>query len=203
MNGLNGLDYVAIALFAVGAIYGLQRGALRMVTSVVSLAAAVYFASLYYTKAGAFAETQLGSSHTVGAVVGYVAVFALIFTAVEIIGTSAIRLMQIVHLSPLDRLAGGLLGAGIAAVFAGLAVMLLAAVLPPNAALLRDSQLVPMLLAYNEMLVGYIPGDARLAYERNRDDLMKYWVQNAMKRGNSAPVATEPSPAASSSPAAK
>ena len=68
MNGLNGFDYVAIALLAIGAIYGLQRGALRMVTSVVALAAAIYFASIYYNMAGAFAETQLGSSHTVGAV---------------------------------------------------------------------------------------------------------------------------------------
>jgi uncharacterized membrane protein required for colicin V production len=198
MNGLNGLDYVGIVLFAVGAIYGLQRGALRMVTSVVSMAAAVYFASLYYTRAGSFVQTQFGSSHAVGAVIGYVAIFALIFTAVEIVGSSAIRLMQIAHLSPLDRLAGGLLGAGIAAAFAGLAVMLMAAVLPPDAAILRNSQLVPMLLAYNEMLVEYIPGDARFSYERNRDDLMKYWVRNAMKGANSAP-----SPAASPSPATK
>ena len=198
MNGLNRLDYVGIVLFAVGAIFGLQRGALRMVTSVVSLAAGVYFASLYYARAGSFAQAQFGSSHLVGAVIGYIAIFALIFTAVEMIGTSAIRLMQIVHLSPLDRLAGGLLGAGIAAFFAGLAVMLMAAVMPPDAAILRNSQLVPMLLAYNEMLMGYIPGDARLAYERNRDDLMRYWVQNAMKGANSAP-----SPAASPSPSTK
>ena len=198
MNGLNGFDYVAIALFTLGAIYGLQRGALRMVTSVVSLVAAIYFASLYYNKAGWFAETQLGSSHTVGAVIGYVAVFALIFTAVETVGSSAIRLLQIVHLSPLDRLAGALLGAGIAGVFAGLAVMLMAAILPPDAALLRGSQLVPMLLAYNEMLVGYIPGDAKLEYERNRDDLMRYWVQNAVKGASYAP-----SPAALPSPSAK
>ncbi len=203
MNGLNGLDYIAIALFAVGAIYGLQRGALRMVTSVVSLATGIYFASLYYNKAGAFADTQLGSSPTVGAVVGYVAVFVLIFAAVEIVGTSAIRLMQVAHLSPLDRLAGGLLGAGVAGVFAGLAVMLMAALLPPNAALLRNSQLVPMLLAYNEMLVGYIPGDALLAYERNRDDLMKYWVQNAVKGAEAAQVASAPSPAALPSPSTK
>ena len=195
---MNGLDYLAVALFAIGAIYGLQRGALRMVTSAVSLVAAVYFASLYYSKAGAFAETQMGSSHTVGAVIGYVAVFALIFSAVEMIGSAAIRLLQIAHMSTLDRLAGGLLGSAIAGVFAGLAVMLMAAVMPPDAPLLRNSQLVPMLLAYNEMLVGYIPGDARLAYERNRDDLMKYWVQNATKGGGSAP-----SPAAMASPSAK
>ncbi|HYK64804.1 MAG TPA: CvpA family protein [Patescibacteria group bacterium] len=195
MDGLNGLDYTAIALLAVGAIYGLQRGALRMVTSAVSLLAAVYFASFYYNKAGALAETQLGSSHAVGAIIGYVAVFALIFTAVELIGSTAVRLAHIVHLSPIDRLAGGLLGSGIAAVFAGLAVMLLAAVTPPDAELLRNSQLVPMLLAYNQMLVDYIPGDARLAYERNRDDLMRYWVKNAVKGASYAA-----SPAASPSP---
>src|ERR1700678_1928923 len=120
MNGLNGFDYAALALFAIGAIYGLQRGALRMLTSVVALAAAIYCASFYYDKAGAFAETQLGSSHTVGAVIGFVAVFALIFAAVELIGSSAIRLTQVVHLSPLDRLAGALLGAGGAGGFAGL-----------------------------------------------------------------------------------
>lgn len=198
MNGLNGFDYIAIAVFAIGAIYGLQRGALRMVTSVVALAAAIYCASFYYNKAGALAETQLGSSHTVGAVIGFVAVFALIFAAVEIIGSFAIRLTQVVHLSPLDRLAGGLLGAGVAGVFVGLAVMLMAAVMPPDAALLHDSQLVPMLLAYNEMLVEYIPGDAKLAYQRNRDDLMRFWAQNAMKDANPAP-----SPAALPSPSTR
>jgi uncharacterized membrane protein required for colicin V production len=204
MNGLNGFDYAAIVLFAIGAIYGLQKGALRMVTSVVALAAAVYCASFYYDKAGVLAETQLGSSHTVGAVIGFVAVFALIFAAVELVGSSAIRLTQVVHLSPLDRLAGALLGAGIAGVFAGLAVMLMAAVMPSDATLLHNSQLVPMLLAYNEMLVGYIPGDAKLAYQRNRDDLMKYWVQNAMKGATSAELAaTAPSPAASPLPATK
>jgi uncharacterized membrane protein required for colicin V production len=203
MNGLNGFDYAALALFAIGAIYGLQRGALRMLTSVVALAAAIYCASFYYDKAGAFAETQLGSSHTVGAVIGFVAVFALIFAAVELIGSSAIRLTQVVHLSPLDRLAGALLGAGVAGVFAGLAVMLMAAVMPSDATLLHNSQLVPMLLAYNEMLVGYIPGDAKLAYQRNRDDLMRYWVENAMKGVNPAQLAAAPSPAASPSPATK
>src|SRR5260370_16405239 len=113
MNAMNGLDYAAVALFAIGAIYGWQRGALRMVTSVVSLAAAIYFASLYYTRAGAFAEAQLGTSHTVGAVIGYVAVFALIFTAVEMIGSSAIRLLHIPPLNTLDRPPPGLPGSPI------------------------------------------------------------------------------------------
>jgi len=104
INGLNGFDYVAITLFTFGAIYGLQRGALRMVTSVVALVAAIYFAALYYTRAGAFAETQLGTSQTVGAAIGFVAVFTLIFAAIELIGSSAIRLTQVAHLSPLESI---------------------------------------------------------------------------------------------------
>jgi hypothetical protein len=55
-----------------------------------------------------------------------------------------------------------------------------------------------MLLAYNEMLVGLIPGDARQVYERNRDELMKSWVLNAMKGARTAA-----SPAALPTPSAK
>lgn len=195
---MNGLDYVMVAVFAAGAIYGITRGAIRMLTSVVSLGAAAYIAVLDYARAGQFIAAQFGTSPNTSAVIGYVAVFALIFVAVEVIGHAVIRLMHIVHLGPLDRLAGALLGAGVTASLGGLAVMLMAAVMPKDADVLHQSQLVPMLLAYNEMLVGLIPGDARQVYERNRDELMKSWVLNAMKGASTAA-----SPAASPTPSVK
>jgi membrane protein required for colicin V production len=196
-NAMNGLDYAVVVVCAIGAIHGLRRGALRMVTSVVSLLAAVYFASIYYARAGAIAEAQLGARPAVGAVIGYVVVFALIFVAVEIVGSMAVNLLHLIHLTALDRLAGGLLGSGIAAVFAGIAIILMSSVMPADSPLLRDSQMMPMLLAYNEMLVNYIPGEAKVGYERSRDDLMKYWVENAMKaRGYAASPAASPSPSA-------
>jgi len=63
-------------------------------------------------------------SHTVGAVMDTSRCFALIFTAVEMIGSRDSPAANRAH-EHLDRLAGGLLGAAIAAVFAGLAVMLM------------------------------------------------------------------------------
>ena len=198
MNGLHGLDYLLIAIGAIGALYGLRRGALRMITSVLSLGAGCYIATLYYARVGALAESQFGVRAAVGSVIGYLIVFAIIFAAVEIIGGAAIRLLQIAHLSPLDRLAGGMLGASVAAALAGLTVILIATVIPPDSPTLRDSRLVPMLLAYNQALVGLIPGDTKLAYERTRDHLMKSWVQNALKARSIVP-----SPAASPSPSAK
>ena len=195
MNGLT-FDYVAVAVFAIGAIYGLQRGALRMVTSAVALPTASIARRSITPRRESWRVAARFIAH------GWRGGRLRPGIRADVHRGGNYRHIcdppdPVVHMGPLDRLAGGVLGAGVAGVFAGLAVMLLAAVMPPDAALLHDSQLVPMLLAYNEMLVGYIPGDAKLAYQRNRDDLMKYWVQNAMKVTNSMP-----SPAASPSPSA-
>jgi len=181
---MNGLDYLVIAVTALGAVYGLARGALRMVTSVFSLAAAIYVASAHYTRAGEIAAQQLGLNPVAGAIVGYVAVFALVFAVVELLGAAAVRLGRIIHLAWADRLAGGLVGAALASVFCSLIIMLLTALLPANAPLLRNSALAPHLLAYNQMVLEYIPQEAKDAYKSNRDQLMGYW----RKRPAAAPA---------------
>ncbi len=194
---MNGLDYAVIVLCGLGAIHGLRQGALRMVTSVVSLGAAIYLASLYHLKAGALAEHQLGADPTVAAVIGYIGVFAIVFAAVQIVGSTATRVVHLVNLGMIDRLAGSLMGAGVASVIAGLAVMLLAALLPANAELLTASHLAPGLLAFNDSLVGYIPESAKRAYEQNKVDLLRTWLKDEATR--LAPPEAPPSPAASPS----
>lgn len=190
---MNAFDFVVIAVVAAGAIYGLRQGLLRMVTSAVALLGAIYVASVYYTHAGAIAQHQFGVSATAGAIIGYLVVFIIIFSAIELIGTTAVRLTHAIHLSWADRFVGGLLGAGVVSIALGLAVMLIAAVLPPGAAILRDSRLAPMLVQYNEMLVRYIPEQAKEAYENNRDTLIRYWIAEAektMTHADSVPAAS-------------
>ncbi len=192
---MNGFDFLVIGVTAAGAIYGLRQGLLRMVTSAVALLTAIYVASVYYSRAGEIAQHQFGAGATAASVIGYLVVFIVIFSAIEVIGTTAIRLTQIVHLSWADRLAGSMLGAALIGVVMGIAVMLLAAVMPPDAAILRNSRLAPMLIEYNETLVRYIPEQAKEAYESNRQILMRYWIAEAEKTVTHA----EASPAASPS----
>jgi uncharacterized membrane protein required for colicin V production len=189
MNGLHGLDYAIIGAAAFGALYGASRGVLRMVTSATSLVAAVYCAAQYHSAGAAIAQTALGPSvgSTVIAVLGYVAVFAIVFAGVEAAGNILIRLFQIVHLSWADRLGGGLLGSGVAVVIAGLGVLLLTA-LPSSGVqqLLRESMLAPHVLAYNHALVGYVPVEIRDAYQVRHDELIQYWLQHPIVPGTSA-----------------
>jgi membrane protein required for colicin V production len=192
---MNALDWAIIAVFAIGAVHGLRRGAIRMVTSAVALFVGFYCASVYYAKAGDIASTQLSIGRSVGAVIGWIAVFLLIFIAIGIVGNAVLRVIDLVHLGFIDRLGGGLLGAGIATMLAGVAVMLMAAVTPDDSPLIRDSQLAPPLMAYSQKIDGFIPEEAKQTYQRNRDELKKYWDQSATK---GAGVALFPN--ASSSP---
>jgi len=193
---MNAFDFVVLAVVAFGAIHGLRNGLLTMVTSFIALISSLYLASVHYTEAAEIIAHQFGTNPTLATVLGYVAVFLVVFIAVQFVGGMIVSVLRMASLGWIDRLAGAFLGGGIAAAIAGLAVMLLTTVLPANAALLRDSQSAPMLLAYDAMLVRYIPDEAREAYERNRDILMKAWIAEAAKGALSVMPSASPSPAA-------
>jgi membrane protein required for colicin V production len=193
---MNAFDFVVLAAVAFGALHGLRNGLLTMVTSLVALIAALYLASVHYVETAAIIAHQFGTNPTLATVLGYVAVFLVVFIAVQFVGGMIVGVLRMASLGWMDRLAGGFLGGAIAAAVAGLAVMLLTTVLPANAALLRDSEAAPMLLAYDAMLVRCIPEEAKEAYQRNRDILIRAWIAEASKHSLGSAPADSPSPTA-------
>jgi membrane protein required for colicin V production len=193
---MNAFDFVVLAAVAFGALHGLRNGLLTMVTSLVALIAALYLASVHYVETAAIIAHQFGSNPTLATVLGYVAVFLVVFIAVQFVGGMIVGVLRMASLGWIDRLAGGFLGGAIAAAAAGLAVMLLTTVLPANATLLRNSEAAPMLLAYDAMLVRYIPEEAKQAYQRNRDILIRAWIEEASKRSSGSAPADSSSPTA-------
>jgi membrane protein required for colicin V production len=191
---MNGLDYAIILLVALGALYGLNQGALRMLTSLASVACGIYFASIYYEGAAHVTQSQLGLSPIASAVVGFIVLFAAVFAAIEIVGRLTIRLIHVVHLSWADRLAGSALGAAMMGVVAGFSVMLLTALLPPKAPFLRNSVLAPKILEYNQTLITYMPDETKTVFEAKQAELESYWA--AGSADSNAPAALrEASPA--------
>lgn len=176
-SGMNGLDYAIVAVIAFGALYGLTRGALRMATSILSLALGIYAASGWYGRAGALAQQHLGTSPAASAAIGYAVVFLLVFIAVEYAGASIVHLAHIIHLNWIDRLGGAAFGAALAAIFAGLDVVLLTALMPANPPLIRQSQLAPRVIAYNQTLAAYVPPQIKDLYEEKRAELIDFWTR--------------------------
>jgi membrane protein required for colicin V production len=175
MAGMNNLDYAIIAIVAFGGFYGLTRGALRMVTSMLSVILGVAAAAAWYERAGAVVEQHLHTTPTVGAVVGYIAVFVVVAAAIEFAGRRIVRLAHIINLNWIDRVGGALLGAALAAAFTGFDLGLLTIVLPADSTLVRDSALAPRVLAYNQSQLAFMPAQMTKLYGRERDELMHYW----------------------------
>lgn len=176
---MNGLDYAIIGLVGFGALYGVTRGALRMATSILSLALGIYAASVWYVRAGAIAQTHFGTGPAVSDVIGYAVVFLVAFVAIEFAGARIVQLAHIIHLNWVDRAGGAAFGAALAAIFAGLDVLILTALMPSNSTLIRDSQLAPRMLAYNQALIAYVPPQVKTLYEERRAELIEFWTRKA------------------------
>jgi membrane protein required for colicin V production len=173
--GMNWLDYVLMIIIGLSVLHGLSHGALRMLTSILSFVLGIYGASKWHSQAGALAQSHFGTSPVTSDIIGYVAIFLLIFATVEIVGQRIIALAELVHLNLLDRLAGAAFGAVLGALFAGLNIVLLTTLLPPNYPLLQNSQLAPEILLYDQRLLGYVPSEVKRVYEDKRDQLARYW----------------------------
>jgi membrane protein required for colicin V production len=189
---LNGLDVAIVVVGGIGILSGLARGALRMVTSLVAIVAALYFASIYYQTARDISLKYLPVTPTVAAVIGYAIVFLLVIVIIQSAGTLLLRLVRTASLGWIDRLLGGAVGGAVAVAIMGLLLMLLTATLPTDAALLKQSQLAPLVLRYTDTMLAYIPSEVRTIYEHKRGELMRYWMHQQFGE--------QPSPSASSTP---
>jgi membrane protein required for colicin V production len=185
---LNGLDYAIIAIIGLGALYGLGRGALRMATSILSLALGLYAASMWYQRVGAYLETLFKTSPTLSQVIGYAIVFLLVFVAIEFAGRRIIMLVNLVNLGCIDRLAGAVFGAVLGVVLAGLTIVAITAFSAPNPPMITDSQFAPTVLAYNEALLAYVPPEVKKEYETKREQVYHYWVDRKKAPAHSPPA---------------
>jgi membrane protein required for colicin V production len=189
MAGMNWLDYALMIIIGLSVLHGLSHGALRMLTSILSFALGIYGASMWHVRAGALAQYHFGTSQATSDLIGYVAIFLSIFVAVEIVGQRIIALAALIHLNLLDRFAGAALGAVLGALFAGLNIVLLTTLLPPNYPLLQNSKLAPKILSYDHRLLEYVPSQMKQVYEDKRGQLARYWDT----KRNSPAAAAEPS----------
>jgi membrane protein required for colicin V production len=188
--GMNWLDYVLLIIIGLSIVHGLSHGALRMLTSILSFALGIYCASLWHGYAGGLAQSHLETSSVTSAIIGYVSIFLLVFLVVEVVGQRIIALAQIVHLNLLDRLAGAALGAVLGVIFAGLNIVLLTALLPPNYPLLKNSKLAAEIMSYDQRLAGYVPSQVKQAYEDKRDQLGHYWNNQQDSDKQNSPATT-------------
>ena len=147
ISGINWLDIAIVAVIALSGLFGLWRGFIREVFSLVTWVAALIIGRMY---SSALAPQLIGVFE--GETTRYVAAFTLLFVATIVVGALIThvlsKLMTLSGLKFTDRLLGG--GFGVAR--GGIIVMLLIFVLSGlfgDTLSWQESQLIP----YGEVMI--------------------------------------------------
>jgi uncharacterized membrane protein required for colicin V production len=189
---MNGLDYLILVMIALGAIHGSSRGILRIASSLIALVAAVYLASLYSHRAGAYLTHAFSVRPGTGTALGYLIIFLTVMVVVAWGGSKLAELIRAVHMSWVDRLGGAVVGAAFGALVAGLVVVVVTVMLPVNAPFVRQSELAPRVLDYCHDLAGFVPEEVRDAYYYRESQLITYWNEHKTTAPPGSAPATTP-----------
>jgi len=104
------LDWILLALGAGSALWGLLRGLVREVLSVVGWIASFWLGQRYATPVGEMLPL-VGSSETWRQLAGFVAVFLTVLVVCALLAGLLRKLATVVGLGPLDRVLGAMFGA--------------------------------------------------------------------------------------------
>ena len=158
------LDGTILAALALGALLGALSGFLWQMARLLGLALALYLAILLNETVSQFVQTHYlaGADPRMVRIVAYVGVFLVVYLVLLISTYWLYQAMRAVHLEPLDRLLGALLGLGkmaliLAAVFLGLANY----PHPKTKELMEKSILAPVLAGGMEIALVVIPQEYR------------------------------------------
>ncbi len=128
---MNRIDVVLAVVLALFALRGLFRGFARELFALLGLAGGVAFAAAKYAEAAEMLPPSVPGD--LRPFVAFVVLFFAVVLAARMLGALVRRLLGLVWLSPLDRLAGAVFGVLKASVMIGCLVLLLRAIAPSAA----------------------------------------------------------------------
>lgn len=154
---MNSLDTVSIILCLIFLGLGFYNGLIKSVSSLIALVVSLYCAK----KLEPFISKLLTIVHIKNpeGVIGYLFVFFCIFISVKLLLLILRKVTRASGLSPIDRIFGGILGLTKGIIIVMIACTILQLALPRDAAILRDSKLLPHFNKIVRTARGLIPND--------------------------------------------
>jgi membrane protein required for colicin V production len=177
---MNGMDWAILGVVLVLVVTGLWKGIIRLVFTVLSVAAAVVLACRS-TGVGAELLTPVTKNPALAAVAAFVIVFVLVLIIMGMVGRLLSKAVHLLGLGWVDRLGGAIVGlAGAALIIGAVFLVIDLAALDQNR-LIRESTLAPLGSRIAETLSGTLPEGVRDMIEKRRDRLED--IEDLLEKG--------------------
>ena len=137
------LDLLILAGLGLGAVRGFWTGALRQIASLAGFFVAFLIAIQLMRPVGQRIVESLGVADQLGPVLGFVVVFLIVQVAAYSLARAAEGILRALHLTFLNRLAGGFVGAFKAALLLSVCFLILQVFNVPAPETREQSELYP------------------------------------------------------------
>jgi membrane protein required for colicin V production len=174
---LNPLDFLILAIVGLCLIRSLFRGAVREVFSILSLVIAYIISAQYFQPFLKVLPSKLSGS-PFGNLIAFAALFVCTAIVVNLIGWALHKLVGLIHLTLLDRIAGGILGLVKGSLVVCIVIVVLITFLPNKSSLVRNSSLSAHTIAIVDVVSAIFPKKLRSLYRGKRKELEREWKKS-------------------------
>ncbi len=174
---LNPLDFLILAIVGLCLIRSLFRGAVREIFSILSLIIAYIISAHYFQPFLKVLPSNLLNSPFAN-LIAFATLFVCTVIVVNLIGWALQKLVSLIHLTLLDRIAGGVLGLVKGSLAACMVIVVLITFLPSKSSLVRNSSLSSYTIAVVDVISTIFPKKLRSLYEGKRKQLEREWKKS-------------------------
>lgn len=180
---MNVADLIIVVIVVIGFFSGLVRGFVRGLLGLVGLFLGIMLAAGQHERlaAGYFSFIP---GENVAEIVSFVVIFLVVVILVGVVAHIVAKALKLATLGWLDRLMGGVLGAGIASVVVGVLLMLSVMAGLQGSKVLVESAMAPRVMSVTDLVVSVLPTDAKAKVEEQYGKLRDEWEKARKRKEN-------------------
>lgn len=186
---MNWLDITIAAIIALFTLAGFARGLVSQIFSIAALLGGLVIGFIFYDVLGdVFIRERLVENESVANVGGFIVLAFAAYVIIQTAGWITTRLIGTLHLSWLNRICGGAVGAVMGAVTAFLLSSCLSLFYPQNDPIFKRSALLPYLNEASLLAKDALPEDFEKSFNGARELVREEGLKAAMKIKDSEAV---------------
>jgi len=175
---MNLLDVILIVIIAFSSVYGLFKGLVKEIISLLAVVIGLIGASRFYEGASPlFKNLELGEQ--AARILSFFLLFIVIFIALILIEKLLHKLIHTIFLGWLNRLGGIGFGFIRGIIVSGIIIMILTIILSEKAPILSESKLTPHIMSISKVLVSLVPDDLQKRFMENEKKLREIWERKS------------------------
>jgi membrane protein required for colicin V production len=171
---VNVLDVILIVVIGFSSVYGLFKGLVKEVISLLAVIIGLIGASRFYEGASPLLK-NLGLGEQVAKILSFFILFIVIFVALILVGKLLHKLIHTIFLGWLNRLGGIGFGFIRGIIVSGIIVMILTIILSEKAPILSESKVTPHIMSISKVLVSLVPDDLQKRFMEKEKRLREFW----------------------------